>query len=259
MTVVPFQHDNPSTIRFAPRTGATPDVLLGLKYLDFARDRNLRIRADVQQKMSDAANLSLVSWADTVLYGSSFNWLQVPSSSEEFQHGQFDTEPQPETTQWIPFPHAYNEPPKVVAWLHGLDTSSDTDIRITVWVDGVTKDGFTLHVSSWDGSRTYRAWVTWFAHPAWRTDIISGTYSTRDIRPPQQPQSDNTGYISFAGTQFANTPRVFTAIRGANFDRFRNPRLNLTVSEVTPTGMKWHASSWADTILYIADMVYIAF
>lgn len=54
-------------------------------------------------------------------------------------------------------------PPEVIAALSGLDASSDTNVRVSVTVENVTKTSFDVKVSTWADTRLAMAAVTWVA------------------------------------------------------------------------------------------------
>jgi hypothetical protein len=130
--------------------------------------------------------------------------------------------------------------------------------RVKVYAKDVRHFGFTLHYDSWDESLLHGVGTLWVAYPADKPGICSGTVSTEDQRPADEPQRYNSGWAGFGEDIFQNTPRVMLGVNSLNFECGRNLRLRVGAENVSPYGMTWHANTWDDSILYSAGISYIA-
>ncbi|EKM59121.1 uncharacterized protein PHACADRAFT_249355 [Phanerochaete carnosa HHB-10118-sp] len=226
----------------------------------------LRLKAEVRSVADDRAFVNMVTWADTKHCGSGCSWLSPPSNDPDIQSGRYSTtqdhdhsKSQKKTWHRVTFEHPYAAPPKVVVWLDSINSGPGHNVRVTAWADGVTSDGFTIHLDTWHDSNLWSAGATWLAHSAWRTDVRSGTFGIEDVRPSSAHRPKNHGRVSWGAPEMARPPRVFTALRMLDFRDGKFIRLSMNTSEVTTTGMTWHMDSWEDTIFYQAGAVFVAF
>lgn len=258
-----------SQVTFNTSFPTPPRVLIGLYALDFDRKTMVRIKGNVPVVTPNRAMLEIITWDSTTQISSRLSWLAVSTLHEDIQCGTFETledrpadSPQTKYTRRIQFEHPYDAPPKVVVWLHHIAVdSADHHLRIKATTSNMARDGFDLHVETWDDSKLWSAGVSWLAHSASRTDIASGTYSTSDIRPPKDPQKTTSGHVSFdKGTSFRHAPTVFVALSALSMSKECNTRLSsLATRNVTNTGMDWSISTWDNSILYFADASFVAF
>ena len=255
-------HDNPCVVYFSGQSSTCPQLLLGLSGLDIDAWTNRRIAGVIDAVTNDVARFSIQSWNNTKLYAASFSWLKVPASDTDLQCGFFDTEeryPSYQPTldyidQKIHFKHRYQQAPKVVAWLHKLDTNC-SDLRVTVLVTDVSETGFTLRVGTWGGPELYSAGVSWFAYPSLRTDIASGDFVSENDQ-----QREHCNRVAFRDAQFRDPPRVFVALKHLDFGHKHNMRIRpISITDITADGMTWHLDTWEDTVMNRVAAVYIAF
>ena len=166
---------------------------------------------------------------------------------------------QQKTSRQITFERAYLSPPKVIVWLNSLDLASGKGWRVSATATDVTPTGFTLHIDSWSDTVIYSAAAAWIAYPSDKAGVVSGSYSTSDVRPWDKPQLYNSGRADFPRGAFQRTPTVLFALNELDIDPGHNLRLRLAVSSVSKDGLDWHVDSWWDTILYSASASFIAF
>ncbi|GJE84073.1 H-type lectin domain-containing protein [Phanerochaete sordida] len=249
--------------RFKTPSCYTRAVLLGLTELDL---NILRIKAEVRSVADDRAMVNLTTWADTTHYGSGCSWLSLPLDDDDIQWGRYHTtEPHPtsppeqKTSRRITFERPYAAPPRVAVWLDAVDSGGAGRVaRVKVYADTVSCEGFALHLDAWHDSQLRSAGATWLAHSAGRTDVRSGAFEIKDIRPASAPRHRNRGRVSWGPPAMACPPRVFTALCMLDFNTSKNIRLVMSTDEVTTTGMCWTLQSWDDTVLYQAGAVFIA-
>ncbi|EKM50882.1 uncharacterized protein PHACADRAFT_262761 [Phanerochaete carnosa HHB-10118-sp] len=236
-------------------------VLLGLSNICM---NNVRIRAEVRSIADDRAIVNMVAWGDTTHWETACSWLSIPLDDPDIQYGTYsnkedrsDAQSQQLTSRQIAFARPYASPPKVVAWLNAVDCGAGRNAQVSVYADAVASDGFTIH--TWSDSLPFSAGASWIAYSAGRTDVRSGTFEIKDVRPPDMPRHKNRGRVSWGAPRMAKPPRVFTALRMFHFDGGKIVRLASSQSEITTTGMTWNMDSWDETIFYQAGQVFVAF
>ncbi|EKM59118.1 uncharacterized protein PHACADRAFT_205296 [Phanerochaete carnosa HHB-10118-sp] len=257
------EHVTVGEIYFKLPSCYTRDVLLGFNELDV---NILRLKAEVRSVADDCAIVNMTTWADTKHYGSGCSWLSLPTDDPDIQWGSYDTimdrcdaKSQQQMSRRIFFARPYAVPPKVVVWLNAVDSGAGRNVRVTVWADGITSDGFTIHLDTWGDSSLCSAGATWLAHSTGRTDVRSGAFDIEDVRPSSASHHKNRGRVSWGVPEMARPPRVFTALRMLEFQNGKNIRLITSTSRVTTTGMTWHMDSRDDTVFYQAGAVFVAF
>ena len=245
-----------------------PKLAVGLNWLDVSSSANIRVNAFADNTTTSTADIHINTWSDTTLYSAGCTWFPTGAAANDpdFQVGHFDTtedhpwqNPQQKTSRQIAFERAYLSPPKVIVWLNKLSLASGKGWRISATAMDVTTTGFTLHIDSWADTVIYSAAAAWIAHPSDKAGVISGSYSTLDVRPRGQPQLDNSGEVTFPHGTFQRVPAVLFALNELSVDPGRNLRLRLAVSSMSKEGLNWHIDSWGDTILYSASASFIAF
>ena len=250
------QPDNRAIVTFAQPFSDAPSVPIGLTGIDIDCAANVRISAGLEQADKTQMQVNINSWADTILYSGSCAWIEVQPGDPDIQSGQFSTtedhawdKPQASTSRRINFSRSYAQTPRVIIWLNSLDMSCKANWRANAYATDVTPAGFTLHLDTWADSVLYDARATWVAYSAASQNIASGSFSTNDIRPWNQPQPSNSGLIAFS-QPLSQIPRVTVGLSSIDIDCGHNLRINASITNVSQTGMTWHLDSWADTVLY---------
>lgn len=64
----------------------------------------------------------------------------------------------------ITFPKPFEAKPEVVIAVSNLDASKETNIRFTFKAIGISRDGFTLQVKTWDDTKIHGIGGTWIAY-----------------------------------------------------------------------------------------------
>lgn len=239
-----------------------PRIAHGLNYLDIDQVTKLRVRATVSNVATDKFTANLNSWADTKLYATGMTWLELGPRFDAVQSGSFDTlsvrpwnQPTPDTSIHISFMSAFSQPPKAVAWLTGLDFDKSRNWRVIASATNIDTSGSTIQIGTWADTLLYSATATWLAYPTDSTDMFSGRFDTREVSPWNAPRQDTAGYVSFP-SGLTKVPRVAMALDSLDYQTTKNLRLRLSTSSVTPAGMIWHLSCWADSVQYSAGAQY---
>ncbi|KAK7689721.1 hypothetical protein QCA50_006360 [Cerrena zonata] len=261
-----FLHNNPGDIslgRFEFKS-APPKILLGISTLHL----NIpRIRCSIFEVSSCHAKIALESWEGTIgnQYNPECSWLAIARDDPDLQCGRFDTledhlmaRPQQSTARQIRFARSYSSTPKVVVWLEAISTNPAHDCRVITKATNITCSGFTINIDTWSDTELLCGTAAWLAYSGNRTDIYSGTFSTDDVcRGP--PRHQHSSYAPFAGREFWNKPKVFTALNMLNVSNETDLRVKAYTSNVSMNGLTWNIDSWDDTILYGAEAVFVAF
>ena len=67
------------------------------------------------------------------------------------------------STQLIDFPEGFKENPDVKVFLTGFDTDKGNNARLTISVDKISRDNFSIRYNTWADSKIYAAFVSWIA------------------------------------------------------------------------------------------------
>ena len=244
-----------------------PSLAVGLNWLDVAKDGGIRVNAFADKINTTSADVHIDTWADTTLWSAGCTWFTASAARDpDFQVGQFSTtqdhpwdKPQVQTSHRINFDRAYGAPPLVVVWLNELDMAADKGWRIRAYPSDVDAQGFTIHLDTWADTTLWSGTASWIAYPAGKAGVVSGSFSTQDVRPWNQPQLLNEGRVNFPAGAFQGTPTVLIALNSLDFSEEHGLRLKLSADSVSKDGMNWHINSWADSVLYSAAASYIAF
>ncbi|MCJ1471911.1 hypothetical protein MMC13_000552 [Lambiella insularis] len=257
------QLTNEAEVYLSKEYDQPPALAIGLNTLDIDASKNIRITATAKNILQDKFTASLNCWADRILYSAGMTWLELPRFPG-FQTGQFSTQevrpwnqPQLQNSKRFDFATAFSSPPRVICFLTSLDMSKDSNWRASVTSTDIDKSGFTIHIDSWADTTFYSGSATWLAYPADTPNVTSGRFSTSDIRPWDQPRSDNSGTKSW-GMQFSKVPKVFMALDQLDYQKGKNLRCRLSTSSVTQDGITWHLQSWADSVMYATGASYFA-
>ena len=79
-------------------------------------------------------------------------------------HYMYSNEGDRSSVKHINFKEKYEEIPKVMVSLNGLDTEKDQNLRIKVSANNIDEAGFDLLVETWAASAVYRVKVSWISY-----------------------------------------------------------------------------------------------
>jgi hypothetical protein len=252
---------------FAWEFPAPPIVAVGLNYIDADRETNVRVQATPESVTTTSADVRLNHWSDTKAYGLGCTWGTFAVDDPEIQVGEFATaedhpwwEPKQKTTRHIAFKRPFSAgAPNVLVWYKMLDIDSGAWWRTMALAENVTAEGFDLTVETWGDSVLYGAAVTWLAHQENRRGLVSGTFSTADVRNERLPQEETYGRVELPGGMFDGTPKVLVAFRKLSVENSQNLRIKVGVSNVSATGFDWHINGWAGSNIFSGIADYIVF
>ncbi|KAH6844642.1 hypothetical protein B0I37DRAFT_377948 [Chaetomium sp. MPI-CAGE-AT-0009] len=246
---------------------APPIVAVGLNYIDADREHNVRVQAVAEDITTTSADVRLSHWSDTKAYGLGCAWGTFAADDPEIQVGEFATaedhpwwEPRQTTTRHITFKRPFSAgPPNVLVWYKMLDMDSGKWWRTLARAENVTAEGFDLLVETWGDSVLYGAAVTWLAHQENRKGLVSGSFSTGDVRNERLPQEETYGRVELPGGMFDEPPKVLVAFRKLTVENSENLRIKVGVSNVSATGFDWHINGWAGSNIFSGIADYIVF
>lgn len=253
-------------LKFFQRTYTEPPRLaVGLNYLDFEGNRGIRIDAIAENITENCFVANILSWADSILWAAGMTYFEAGPSFDFLQIGTFNTleirpwqNPQLLNSKRIRFPKPFEgRPPKVICWLQMMDLGVGRGFRIKTYPTNIDVNGFTLHIDSWADTVMYSAAATWLAYPDGTPGVCSGTFSTNDVRPSDQPRQENSATITFPATYTA-VPKVIMALNTLDYVNGKGLRLRLSTSNVTAQGMTWHLQSWSDSVMWQSGASYLA-
>ncbi|KAG8959775.1 hypothetical protein FRC05_007324, partial [Tulasnella sp. 425] len=259
------QPQTAKTINFAEKYVAPPQVAVGLNFLDIKSGTVLRAKGYADGIDAQRCTMHADTWADTTLYMAGMDFLIKKPGDLDMQIGEFNTEedhplgqPKPLTSRRINFEHPYVTPPKVVVFLN-MNDAVGSSVRIKTYASNIDVKGFTIHIDTWADTTIWRAKAAWVAYPEDRSNIFSGTGSTLDLRPWDQPTGQDHKDVKFEGVEFLKQPSVFVALNSVDIGSATNARVRAYVDNVSRAGLTWHCDSWAVTKLWSAGVSYIAF
>ncbi|WYZ35415.1 hypothetical protein EsH8_X_000062 [Colletotrichum jinshuiense] len=247
---------------------APPVLAVGLNHLDVDRGHNVRVCAVADQINNNTAEVHLSQWGDTKAYSLGCAWATFAADDPNIQVGEFSTtddhswwEPKRDTVRHINFPRVWGSgAPRVVVWYRLLDLDSSKSFWHTeTRVDNVTAEGFDLIISAYGDSVIYSGTAVWLAHQQNKEGLVSGTFSTTDIRIDRHPSLETQGHVELPAGTFHEPPKVYVALRGLKVSTDTNLRLKVNVSNVSATGFDWHIDGWADSLIFSGTADYICF
>ncbi|KAK1978610.1 hypothetical protein LZ30DRAFT_691301 [Colletotrichum cereale] len=239
---------------------APPVLAVGLNHLDVDREHNVRVRAVAEQINNNTAEVHLSQWGDTKAYSLACAWATFAADDPDIQVGEFSTtddhswwEPKPDTVRHINFPRAWDAGAPMVAVCGKSFWHTETR------AENVTAEGFDLIISVHGDSVLYSGTAVWLAHQQNREGLVSGTFSTTDVRIDRHPSLETQGHVELPAGTFHDPPKVFVALRGLKVSTATNLRLKVSVSNVSATGFDWHIDGWADSLIFSGTADYVCF
>ncbi|PUU81428.1 hypothetical protein B9Z19DRAFT_1077219 [Tuber borchii] len=166
--------------------------------------------------------------------------------------------PQEVTAKSITFGTPFSAPPKLPIGFNLLDLNNSTNIRAIASADDITKEGFTVSLSTWGDGMLHAAGASWFELSRSYYEYQTGEFSTEDDHPWDKPQMKTSRRINFA-RPFITPPKVIVFLRQLDMDKKKCYRIRTFVSSIEANGFTIHIDTWADSILYRAVAGWIAY
>ncbi|KAK1983799.1 hypothetical protein LZ30DRAFT_587606 [Colletotrichum cereale] len=152
--------------------GQPPKVLTWLTGFDLGKEANWRIMCYARAITHKGFELVIETWGDTICHSASASWVAHPVDLEGVQSGKVSSldvrewyPPMAKTKGKVMFAGegAFDKSPKVFIGMSSLDIDSAKKMRVKVFADKISSDGFTWHGESWDDSLLYSVGADWIA------------------------------------------------------------------------------------------------
>jgi hypothetical protein len=151
-----------SNVRFETVYAKPPVVLVWLTGIDMANTANWRLKAIATEVTESGFNLSVQTWADSILYGAGASWLAVPSDDKDIVVGKFTSSQTTQTGQ-VSFGRTLSDTPRVIAALSLVDFGMGRGLRVNTNIVNVTKDGLEWNSGTWSDSQMNSAETAFIA------------------------------------------------------------------------------------------------
>ncbi|KAF4452084.1 metalloprotease protein [Fusarium austroafricanum] len=158
-------------INFDRPFSSPPKVVIWLSQLDMDKNKNWRVDATATNITPTGFTLNLNTWADTILYAASANWVAYPSNKANVTSGRFSitdvrpwSKPQLQNTGRVSFPSGtFSNPPLILIGLNNLDIDYHQNLRIKLGADNISAGGMNWRIDSWFDTTLYSAGGSYIA------------------------------------------------------------------------------------------------
>ncbi|CAE7201425.1 unnamed protein product [Rhizoctonia solani] len=215
------------------------------------------------------ATVHLDASDDTISLGAGCTWLDVSKWDLEFQFGTQSIKGHmesfwPEQDFPITFDRPFEEVPKIVIWVHSLNTDGDRayEWNVVTHAEDVTTTGFKLRMESGGTNfmhpelraNIYKYEVSWVAVPQGWPNVATGSCEVcKDGKPLPEYKKE----VKF-DKSFKRTPRVIVALNKISTSNEHGLRIGVSAEDVTPEGMTLSFKTWDECVIYKASAEYIA-
>ncbi|KAA1472264.1 hypothetical protein DENSPDRAFT_170741 [Dentipellis sp. KUC8613] len=165
--------------------------------------------------------------------------------------------PRPITTKDIIFDSFIGVPQILPMGLTDLDIRRNRDIHVATQKQNTAR-GFDLSFVTWGGTMLYSAGVSWLQLPREEKEFQWGEFSTPEVTPREQPLLSVSRWIAFE-REFAEPPYVSVFFCALDMSHRKDWNVTATATDVTRFGFKIQVETWAGSILYSANVGWIAY
>ena len=152
-------------IEFSRPFVTPPKVVVFFNRVEFNGDRNWRVVTTASDIDINGFTLKIETWSDTILNCAQTCWIAYPEDRGQIFSTSVSTldirpsnQPQHQHSQEISFNSLeFLKKPSVFIALNYLDIDCKANLRIKVYVDGVTTTRLSWHIDSWDDTVLYAA------------------------------------------------------------------------------------------------------
>lgn len=176
-------------IAFPAPFACTPDVVCSLSAIDAQGATPLHLSSESGGAHPRGCELHCGGWGSGELRAGRVSWV-ASASPAVLQSGSVELGTREEPIRGgvariaeVRFERAFDDVPGVALALAGVHLDCAAHTRIDTWSDCVDRDGFRIHVRSWEDSVTWSVKVTWVATP-----VVSR--ATASLIPPHQPPAE---------------------------------------------------------------------
>ncbi len=171
------------------------------------------------------------------------------------QSGIFNTtdvrpwdQPQLVTSKAMTFLPPFAVAPTIALGLSQLDISNAANLRISADAANLSATGFTASLTAWADTVLYDAACAWLAVPAGDPYFQIGTFGG----------AAGALRILFPRA-YSAPPKVVVWLRQLDMANNANVRINVSATDIDARGFTANIMTWADSTLYSAGLVWIAF
>ncbi|KAH0425360.1 ATP synthase subunits region orf 7 [Colletotrichum camelliae] len=155
-----FPHFQPgakmATARHFFHTSCTANIVTGIRKVDMGIDANFRLKSEIFPPVTEDIGyfVQMATWDETYLKAAICNVLSFEPADERVQTGRVEwnslTGGKERWTRQT-FGKAFNQTPNVVVFISAFDTEEKKAVRIDVAPSDIDKNGFTVHLKTWNG------------------------------------------------------------------------------------------------------------
>ncbi|KAF0331255.1 ATP synthase subunits region orf 7 [Colletotrichum asianum] len=159
------------------RTSCTANIVTGIRKVDMGINANFRLKSEVSNVNSVGYTVKMGTWDETCLNAAICNVLSFKPADERVQTGSARWDSLTGGNErWTrhTFRKAFNQTPNVVVFISAFDTEESKVVRIDVAPSDIDKNGFTVHLKTWNDSNIYNITASWVAHEPDEWSIRSG-------------------------------------------------------------------------------------
>lgn len=258
----------PSDISYStPAVVGKPGIAVALKGFSTSARENQILFVSPANQNDSTFDMQLNSWHSTSMRSVQIDWLELLAEHTQdglWQHGHWTSFIHAKSGNCnqvnakIKFGKPYDEAPKVVVFLSGIQANCNYQLRFNIRAEDVTTTGFKLKGGTWCDSILFNLKITWISYASSLKGVHSGKVYTMSYRTHEHPQHLNMGYEAFPAGTFTKPPKVMVGFKHLDLACNREQNIKGFVSNVNQLGMCWNTDSWGETINLGAGLSYLA-
>ncbi|KAI8168495.1 hypothetical protein KHU50_006168 [Colletotrichum sp. SAR 10_65] len=148
-------------------TSRTANIVTGIRKVDMGINANFRLKTEISNVNSAGYTIGMGTWNETCLNAAICNVLSFQPADKRVQTGSARWDSLTGGNErWTrqTFGKAFNQTPNVVVFISAFDTEERKVVRIDVAPSDIDKNGFTVHLKTWNDSNIYNITASWVAH-----------------------------------------------------------------------------------------------
>ncbi|KAJ9393957.1 hypothetical protein DTO282F9_9120 [Paecilomyces variotii] len=242
-----------------------PNFTVGITHFDLEREENMNLKAYADDFQRDSFKLHLDSKSGTTQYSAAATCLVSERHDFTFQSGTYATRQKDQTDSDgkeykapIKFERAFRTTPGLVVWLKAFQFDKGGRLNVHAYAGNSDRNGFDLHIDSWDDARLVSAEVSWIAYETDPPGIHSGVLTFQNFRENEQQYGDTKRHqIKDKKLGEWQLRTVYAAISKFDFESPDKIRLSLKVNP-NVSAFEIDAMTWADSKCHGAEVSYLA-
>lgn len=162
-----------------------------------------------------------------------------------------------DTAMQVKFDQAFDYIPSVLVQLAAIDAHSPKHKRIETWASDITRQGFRLHVRTWDDSVTWMVKVSWIASSDY-PHVQLGTRTVKDLKCRAAESESEASVVQFPKS-FSCAPSISLGWSALDASGDANLCLAAEAEGVCCRDFTLNATSWQPgSIAWSTTMSWIA-